>query len=480
MTATLHHRSPGQSNAAHGTSNLSDRHAESENTNAIFAASTLGRVLLLFLLYTFQGCVLGLVQMTFPMAADQFSASSPLRHHFAAVYLVYECKLIIAPLTDYLSAGHGRRKLWIAPSQIVIGIVLLYVASVGHTLFTENNLPLALLLSYFLMLLVAIHDVSLDVWAIGLFKREELYYYPACQISGNTAGYFLSTLGFQTLMSSRSCDTFLESCIMNDFELLPGYLVFIAALSIVLTLMMLLFPDPIVPSSRQSLRLVFVSILNLTKSAVVRNLLFFLLIFRSSIIFLDATNNLQIHQKGIWKDVQATFTIIEFPLHILCIGFSWYILSLSRSVTKAWGVGYGLALGINTFLARYMTSLQVPELFRMISYHLPIQVGGVQLFSYFGSVLMQLSLITLYSRNLDPQIASSQIALFNTAANLGGFWPAWLATHGLSFSKYQTWLHFFVIRSGFSLLPFSHISVEHYKRINDRFFIGCRTLTLME
>ena len=85
-------------------------------------------VALLLLLYTLQGIPMGFAAAV-PLILKERGASFSDIALFSICNVPFSAKLFWAPLVDSkYSASIGRRKTWLVPMQLMIGIILFYVA----------------------------------------------------------------------------------------------------------------------------------------------------------------------------------------------------------------------------------------------------------------------------------------------------------------------------------------------------------------
>ena len=100
----------------------------------------------------------------------------------------------------------GRRKTWLFPVQISIGLFLLFV-SLGVESFLEHKRvwPLA---AYFFILnfLVATQDIVVDGWALTLLSRKNAGAAANCNAAGQTLGAFFGYGFFMALYSADFCN----------------------------------------------------------------------------------------------------------------------------------------------------------------------------------------------------------------------------------------------------------------------------------
>ena len=88
-------------------------------------------IALLMLLYILQGIPLGLIASV-PMLLQNHHLSYTAQAHFSFAYWPFSLKLLFAPIIDALYVkSMGRRKSWLIPTQLALGVGMLYLGSLG-------------------------------------------------------------------------------------------------------------------------------------------------------------------------------------------------------------------------------------------------------------------------------------------------------------------------------------------------------------
>jgi hypothetical protein len=111
------------------------------------------------------------------------------------------------------SKSFGRRKSWIVPLQLIIGLSLSYVgASIDHIL-EQENIPVSMLAVGFTLLVFfcATQDIAVDGWALSLLTDENKTYASTAQTIGLNTGYFLSFTVFLAFNSPEFCNKYIRS-----------------------------------------------------------------------------------------------------------------------------------------------------------------------------------------------------------------------------------------------------------------------------
>ena len=148
-------------------------------------------ILLLLLLYTLQGIPMGL-GASLPMLMQEKKVSTMEQAVFSVVAYPFAFKLAWAPLVDSVfSSSFGRRKTWIVPAQLAIGLLLI-VASMRVNALLGSDGPVdvksltALFFSFYF--LCATQDIAVDGWALTILSERNKEYGATCNAIGQTVG----------------------------------------------------------------------------------------------------------------------------------------------------------------------------------------------------------------------------------------------------------------------------------------------------
>jgi PAT family acetyl-CoA transporter-like MFS transporter 1 len=153
-------------------------------------------ILLLLLLYTLQGVPMGLGG-SIPFIMTKRKVSMVLQSQFSIVSWPFSFKLIWAPLVDSIySSRIGRRKSWIVPAQLAIGLLLLWAANYVDQWIGEGGeepdvwtLTKLFLCFYFL---AATQDIAVDGLALTILSPCNREVGATCNAIGQMLGYFLA------------------------------------------------------------------------------------------------------------------------------------------------------------------------------------------------------------------------------------------------------------------------------------------------
>ncbi|CAE6935475.1 Slc33a1 [Symbiodinium natans] len=270
-----------------------------------------GNLALLFLLYTLQGIPMGLGQV-FPMILKEYGASYADLGVFSLQSWPFVLKLLWAPLVDSVYFRRvGRRKTWMVPSQMLIGLLMLYTATQLESLIGVGGGKPAInsLTGLFLAMnfLCATQDIAVDGWALTMLRKENANYQATCNAAGQTFGYALGFTGFTVLDHFK---------LLSLSSFLFGNGLFFLAVTLLVALGKTEKPLPpeeepegILESYTQMLRMV--------ELKHVRNLFVVLVTWKAPFAVCESVAPLKFQEYGIPKEHIAYVTSLLMPLYIL-------------------------------------------------------------------------------------------------------------------------------------------------------------------
>ncbi len=96
---------------------------------------------------------------------------------FALVSWPYSIKLLWAPIVDSLYLpSFGRRKSWVIPVQIMVGLVLIYLSSIVDSLLAAKDMFMLTAWFFSLYFLVATQDVSTVIFLSSTSRINHPHY----------------------------------------------------------------------------------------------------------------------------------------------------------------------------------------------------------------------------------------------------------------------------------------------------------------
>lgn len=373
-----------------------------------------GNLALLFLLYTLQGIPMGLGQV-FPMILKEYGASYADLGVFSLQSWPFVLKLLWAPLVDSVYfRSIGRRKTWMVPAQLLIGLLMLYTATqLESVLGTREDKPaINTLTGLFLAMnfLCATQDIAVDGWALTMLRKENSNYQATCNAAGQTFGYALGFTGFAVLDHFKLLS--LSSFLFGNgiFFLVVTFLVAVGKTEKPLPAEE--EPEGIVTSYAQMLHMV--------ELKHVRTLFVVLVTWKAPFAVCESVAPLKFQEYGIPKEHIAYVTSLLMPMYIL--------LPLLAS---GWTGGSNpLKLAITVYPLRVLSGPVTAAL----AFYTPPSVTPIPWVFYTllvltiagaatASELMFVSQMAFFAHVSDPTLGGTYMTLLNTMGNLGGRWP---------------------------------------------------------
>ncbi|KAI6658964.1 Acetyl-coenzyme A transporter 1 [Oopsacas minuta] len=378
-------------------------------------------IILLLLLYFLQGVPLGL-SAAIPMMLASRNISYRQQAMFSLVYWPFSIKLLWAPIVDVLYVSSiGRRKSWLIPVQLLLGLVLLLLSG-SVDLNTELSVTYLTSCFFLVNFLAATQDIAVDGWALSLLSRELVGYASTCNSVGQTAGYFV---GFMLLLALESQD-FTNAYIRTTpadggLVTLGGFMAFWGVVFIVVTLTLSVLKKESTDNTTMTLSKAYSELWKIIKKEIV--LEYCLIVFTSKIAFAasDSISHLKLINAGVPKQNLALLAVPIAPLQII---LPWFY--------SRYTVGpYPMDLFVKSYPYRLIFII-----INAMLVHFTIQMGSEFSSSYyfiilFISLLHQLTVIPMFVACMayhnvvsDPLIGGTYMTLLNTLMNISGNWPA--------------------------------------------------------
>lgn len=124
-------------------------------------------------------------------------------------------KILWAPIIDCVFIKKlGRRKTWLIPSQLLIGISMIYLSTEVDAWFGDgiSQKPRVLLITvifFILWFLTATQDIAVDGWAITMLQRKNVGYAATVNNIGQSFGVLLGFVVFLMLESKDFCNKYI-------------------------------------------------------------------------------------------------------------------------------------------------------------------------------------------------------------------------------------------------------------------------------
>eukprot|EP00835_Amoeboradix_gromovi_P005756 NODE_578_length_6506_cov_0.092711.p3 type:complete len:367 gc:universal NODE_578_length_6506_cov_0.092711:38-1138(+) len=285
---------------------------------------------LLILLYACQGIPIGLVFGTINILLKKFLSYSELAVFSLASY-PYSLKLFWSPFVDAFYIKGKRRRSWIVPIQIIMG-VLLYFTSFhidsmipsddfkDHTGFNINTFTA---FWFFVILLAATQDIAVDALALTILDEENKSYASTCQTIGINIGYFTSFTIFMALNSVPFSQGYVYYY-LYDKELIPkdpiltlGEYIYGCSIIYIVSGFALMFVKEPLLEEEMSVVGIYNEMINICKVKHIKQFIVFLLINKIAFICQDTITALKLMDKGFKQEDLALAVLIDFPIQMI-------------------------------------------------------------------------------------------------------------------------------------------------------------------
>ncbi len=345
---------------------------------------------------------------------------------FSMAGFPFSLKVLWSPIVDSrFSRAFGRRKSWIIPTQLLIGISFILISAYVNDWIDQVNSKMALITFVFALLvsLCATQDIAVDGWALTLLDADKVHYSSTCQIIGLNSGFFVSFTVFLGLNSTTFCNQYLRS-LPADYPLLDlasfmrGWGIF----SLCATIAIAAFKkeEPFTPSwAPTSIASAYGTIATILALPNVRQLSMVLLLARIGFVGLDSIAPLKLLEKGFPQADLALTVLIDFPVQIT-FGFLAARWTQRLRPLLAWQMAIIFKLCIASTAMIVLFLFPRDGIVTNTYFALVILMTMV---SSLSTTIMFVSMSAFFSRISDPVVGGTYITLLNTMANVGGQWP---------------------------------------------------------
>eukprot|EP00039_Didymoeca_costata_P026862 m.16847 g.16847 ORF g.16847 m.16847 type:complete len:559 (+) comp5822_c0_seq1:191-1867(+) len=392
-------------------------------------------IAVLLLLYTLQGVPMGF-GAAIPLILKERGVSFTDLGMFSVCVLPFSAKLFWAPIVDSIySKKIGRRKSWLVPMQLMIGITLFYVAfrmpdwlGEGDEGLKPQVLPLTMVF-FFLYFCCATQDIAVDGWALTMLKKRNVGYASTVNTIGQTLGYMESFVLLMALVETNYVS-------FSTFAILHG----IAFIGITL---LVLFLKPEGKRSEEetveSAAHVYEQMAQVVDRPSVKYLLIVLLTWKLPSSVAETVTLLKLQEKGLPKEHAATLSLLLVPVSIFVPMFAAKVTSGTRplDLAKYAYVGKFVVGFISGFILVYFAPEDIfkshsdgESILGRIWPFYGLLLILMLTFSVFSTCLF-VSQIAFFARISDPVIGGTYMTLLNTVANLGSLAAQMLVTYSI-------------------------------------------------
>ena len=406
----------------------SSSHINGENGHVANEKSSLkgdySSIALLLLLYTLQGIPLGLAESVSYLLQEK-GLTYDEQGIYDSVSWPFSLKLLWAPIVDAcFIKSVGRRKTWLVPVQLIIGIALVSSPAYVQRLMGEggdgDSRPQVWPLTYFffsLYFLCATQDIAVDGWALTMLSKKNVSYASVCNAAGQTFGFFLSFTGFLTLNTYGLAT-------LHGFMFYSGIAFLVTTIGVWLFKVEKLGRGHAKDAEDENMTIVG-AYKRMGKVLKLRSIqLLALLMFTRNIGFVatDKLPSRKLIQWGMKKEHLATLMAVMTPISIAIPGI----------VSKRVG-DRPLHFFMRSYLPRLavgilaMALLAVAPDFKSYADTMPmtfmVLLFTVSVIHSIVSTAMFVAIMAFFAKISDPSIGGTYMTLLNTITNLGAKWP---------------------------------------------------------
>jgi len=367
---------------------------------------------LLLLLYTLQGVPMGIAGIMPMILKEQHATFSDLST-FSLNSYPFVLKLLWAPIVDTVYISRiGRRKTWLVPAQLAIGVVMLLLSGqLDRLLFSGTPQIVELTVMFFLLyLLCATQDVAVDGWALTMLRPENRGYAATTNSVGQTLG---STLGYAGYVA-------LEQMKLTTLE---SFLFYWGIVFIIVTMLVAVLKteEPVAKDDEPpDVFTCYLEIISIMRLRAVRVLIVVLVTWKAPFALTEVAP-LKMQEKGVSKETITWIMTAISPLYMLL-----------PVVVAKWTSGpapFDLALRayplrIVVVISMMLSVYATPYMLEAMPTALTAMLTVLTLFGACISQAMFVSTMALFANVSDPAVGGTYMTMLNTLSNLGGMWPS--------------------------------------------------------
>lgn len=174
-------------------------------------------IFLLIMLYTAQGIPMGLAFGSIPFLLKERGSTYAELATFSLASLPYSLKLFIAPIVDsFYYRSFGRRKSWIVPIQLIIGLTMFLMGATINLWVVHGNVHKLTPMFILLLAMTATQDIAVDGWSLTMLRKSNVSYASTCQSLGLSIGYFSTFTVFLAFSNDQFCDKYVRPFLLHS------------------------------------------------------------------------------------------------------------------------------------------------------------------------------------------------------------------------------------------------------------------------
>ena len=181
-------------------------------------AKELHKMVLLVILYSFQGLPLGFFMSSVPIIFKKYLTYAQIGE-IALCTLPFSFKVLWSPFVEfYHFKSIGKRRSWIIPMQLLMCLILFYLRANVELLLMAQEVTTVAILCTVLNFIITCQDIAVDSWAIEMLHPCNATYGSSSQSIGQRIGMFLSTGVFISLNSKEFCSRWIFGTPVEETE----------------------------------------------------------------------------------------------------------------------------------------------------------------------------------------------------------------------------------------------------------------------
>eukprot|EP00485_Elphidium_margaritaceum_P016518 CAMPEP_0202728330 /NCGR_PEP_ID=MMETSP1385-20130828/185572_1 /ASSEMBLY_ACC=CAM_ASM_000861 /TAXON_ID=933848 /ORGANISM="Elphidium margaritaceum" /LENGTH=515 /DNA_ID=CAMNT_0049394577 /DNA_START=41 /DNA_END=1589 /DNA_ORIENTATION=- len=421
----------------------------------------------LMLLYCLQGIPLGLIFGSLPFVmAERLSYTDQATFSLAAY--PFSLKLLWSPIVDAVYLPQfGRRKSWIFPLQILMGVTMIFISYhfddwSGVTGNGVVNIWSLTVWMFLLIFFTATQDIAVDGWALTILSVGNRELQAMCQTIGQTFGYALGFPVFLALNSPEICTKWFGS----EKELITpsSFLMLCGTVVLVTNVLVTVFISERAPTRREqadlnhlSIRSTYLDIVRVLQIPNVLKLVLILLTCRLAFTCVDSVTPLKLNEKGFPKETAGLLVFVYVPFELVFPLLIAYLnMHLQWSKMRLWQAGFQLRIVMSFLIVSLVYGFALDEtgnvpysfllrqiltavtysftsglMFRECTVFVPFETDSDRGDDSFTSGLMFTSQCGFFAKVADETIGGTYLTLLNTVSNLGGTWPKYFVLRSI-------------------------------------------------
>ena len=128
----------------------------------------LPKMILLVILYSFQGLPLGFFLSSVPIIFKKYLTYSQIGEILLCT-MPFSFKVLWAPFVEfYHFKSIGKRKSWIIPTQLIMCVILFYLQTNLESLLIAQEVSFVALTLTFFVFITTCQDIAVDAWAVEM------------------------------------------------------------------------------------------------------------------------------------------------------------------------------------------------------------------------------------------------------------------------------------------------------------------------